>query len=108
MAPAVSRKSNHGAVRQPEGKPTLVAGGAPPPEVAQALQKLAEMQTEALKNSKWVGEKFAEESRAIHYGEREAGTIHGKATPKEAKELLDEGIKVAPLPFPIAQPDELN
>ena len=72
------------------------------------LHKLAEMQAEALKNSTWVGERFAQESRAIHYGEREAGTIHGKATPAEAKELLDEGIQVAPLPFPIAPPDELN
>lgn len=108
MAPAVPRKGNRATIREGEGKSAPVAGGAPPPEVAQALQKLAEMQADALKSSKWVGEKFAEESRAIHYGEREAETIHGKATPKEAKELLDEGIKVAPLPFPIAPPDELN
>lgn len=108
MAPAVPRKGNRAAVRRDNGGTAPVAGGSPPPEVAQALQKLAEMQAEALKSSKWVGEKFAEESRAIHYGEREAETIHGKATPKEAKELLEEGIKVSPLPFPIAPPDELN
>lgn len=108
MAPAVPRKGNRMAAREIGAGPVPVAGGSPPPEVAQALHKLAEMQAEALKSSKWVGEKFAEESRAIHYGEREAETIHGKATPKEAKELLEEGIKVAPLPFPIAPPDELN
>ena len=34
--------------------------------------------------------------------------IAGKATLKEAKELLDEGIEVSPLPFPIAEPEELN
>jgi hypothetical protein len=106
MAPAVPRKGNRDTAG--EGTPAPVAGGTPPPEVAQALHKLAEMQAEALKDSKWVGDKFAEQSRAIHYGEREAETIHGKATPKEAKELLDEGIKVSPLPFPIAPPDELN
>ena len=66
------------------------------------------MQASALKDSTWVGEKFAAESRAIHYGEREAETIHGKATPQEARELFDEGIKVTPLPFPVAPPDELN
>jgi hypothetical protein len=108
MAPAVPRKGNQMTVREREPEAAPVAGGAPPPEVAQALQKLAEIQAEALKSSKWVGDKFAEESRAIHYGEREAETIHGKATPKEAKALLEEGIKVAPLPLPIAPPDELN
>ena len=108
MAPAVPRKGNQIAVKPVDRASAPVVGGAPPPEVAQMLHKLAEMQAEALKNSTWVGERFAQESRAIHYGEREAGTIHGKATPAEAKELLDEGIQVAPLPFPIAPPDELN
>jgi len=108
MAPAVPRKGNQAAARKDNTSTGPVAGGAPPPEVAQALHKLAEMQAEALKSSTWVGEKFAEESRAIHYGEREAETIHGKATPKQAKELLDEGIKVSPLPFPVAPPEELN
>lgn len=108
MAPAVPRKGNQIAGSRNDRNPAPVAGGSPPPEVAQALHKLAEMQAKALKNSTWVGDKFAEESRAIHYGEREAETIHGKATPKEAKELLDEGIKLAPLPFPIAPPEDLN
>jgi len=108
MAPAVPRKGNRATARKGDGASVPVAGGSPPPEVAQALHKLAEMQAEALKSSKWVGDKFAEESRAIHYGEREAETIHGKATPKQAKELLEEGIKVAPLPFPIAPPEDRN
>jgi len=107
MAPAVPRKGNQKtAGSKPETIP--VAGGAPPPEVAQALEKLAKMQAEALKSSKYVGEKFAEQSRAMHYGEREAETIHGKATPRQAKELHEEGIPVAPLPFPVTPPDELN
>ena len=108
MAPAVPRKGNAGGGKRDEGKAMPIAGGSPPPEVTQALQKLAEMQAEALKSSRWVGTGFAEESRAIHYGERESETIHGQATPKEAEELLEEGIKVAPLPFPIAPPDEIN
>jgi hypothetical protein len=108
MAPAVPRKGNRDMPAQREQDSRGMAGGSPSPEAAQALQKLAEMQVEALKGSKWVGEKFAAESRAIHYGEREAETIHGKATPQEAKELFDEGIKVTPLPFPVAPPDELN
>jgi hypothetical protein len=103
MAPAVPMKGN----RRPEAKQP-VAGGALPPEAAAMMHKLAELQAEALKSSTWVGDGFAEQSRAIHYGEREAGQIHGQATPDEARELHDEGIAVMPLLFPVAAPDELN
>ena len=103
MAPAVPRKGNQGPeARQP------VAGGKIPPEAADVLRKLAELQAEALKSSTWVGEKFPERSRAIHYGEREAEPIHGQASADEARELIEEGITIAPLLFPVAAPDELN
>lgn len=108
MAPAVGRKGNQAAGQLQGNAPAPVASGAPSPEMAAAMAKLAAMQAEALKSSTWVGEKFAEQSRAMHYGEREARTIHGKATPGETKELLEEGIAVMPLPFPVAPPDELN
>jgi len=108
MAPAVPKKGNQQVARPAAGQSMDLAGGAIPAEAAEALQKLAQMQAEALKSSRWVGDKFAEESRAMHYGEREAATIHGKATPREAKELFEEGVPVAPLPFPVAPPDKLN
>ena len=79
-----------------------------PAEVMQAMQALAAAQARALENSRWVGDGFAEESRAMHYGEKDLEVIHGKATLAEAKALLDEGISVAPLPFPVAEPDKLN
>jgi hypothetical protein len=103
MAPAVPMKGN----RRPEGRQPAV-GGALPPEAAATLGKMAEMQAEALKSSTWVGDGFAEQSRAIHYGEREAEAIHGQASATEARDLLDEGITVMPLLFPLAAPDELN
>jgi hypothetical protein len=107
MAPAVPKKGNQKAAKtKPDVVP--VAGASPPPEVAQALEKLAQMQAEALKSSKYVGDNFAEQSRAMHYGEREAETIHGKATVKEAKALAEEGVPIAPLPFPVKPPEELN
>lgn len=106
MAPAVPAKGN----RRPEPREARqpVAGGKIPLEVRKAMKALAEAQSKALASSKWVGESFAEESRAMHYGEKDLEAIHGKATLKEAKELLDEGIAVSPLPFPVAEPDELN
>ncbi|WP_374405543.1 DUF1178 family protein [Pelagerythrobacter sp.] len=106
MAPAVPAKGNQRNEVQAARRP--VAGGKIPPEVRRAMEALAKAQARALEKSTWVGEGFAEESRAMHYGEKDLAAIHGKATLEEAKELLDEGIGVAPLPFPIAEPDELN
>ncbi|MGV3555379.1 MAG: DUF1178 family protein [Croceibacterium sp.] len=103
MAPAVPKKGNQRSeARQP------VAGGALPPEAAEMLGKIAKLQAEALKSSTWVGEKFADRSREMHYGERDPQAIHGQATPDEARALLEEGIAIAPLVFPVAPPDELN
>ncbi len=50
------------------------------------------------KNFDYVGEKFPEEARKIHYGETDARGIYGEATGKEVKDLVDEGVSVAPLP----------
>ena len=108
MAPAVPVKGNRRPAA-PAGEDKQVLANAPmTPEVAEALGKLAEAQAEALRNSKWVGDSFAEQSRAMHYGERENETIHGRASADEARALFEEGVPVSPLPFPIAPPDELN
>lgn len=107
MAPAVPKKANQAAAVRDPAKQAM-ASGSMPPQVAEALHKLAEAQAGALKNSKWVGDAFADQSRAMHYGERDAETIHGQATPDEVRALLDEGIPFSPLPFPVAPPDELN
>ena len=107
MAPAVPRKGNRQPVPAVPTKQAM-ARGPMPPEVAEALSKLGEAQARALKDSKWVGDGFADQSRAMHYGEREAETIHGQATADEARELFEEGVPVSPLPFPVAPPEELN
>ncbi len=107
MAPAVPAKSNR-HIPVANDRNAAMTNREIPPEVEKAMQALAKAQAKALEESKWVGESFADESRAMHYGEKDLEAIHGKATLKEAKELLDEGIGVAPLPFPFAEPDELN
>ena len=117
MAPAVGRKGNSTAAasadRQdapvPAPQPGRAVSNAPmPPEVAKALEKLADAQAKALKDSKWVGKGFAAQSRAMHYGEQDQAPIHGEASVKEAQELAEEGVPVAPLPFPVAPPEKLN
>jgi len=114
MAPNVARKGNQLAVptaAQAQSAPApaqAMARGPIPPEALKVMQAMAMMQAKALEQSNWVGDRFAEESRAMHYGEAEPQAIHGEATIKEALELLEEGIEVAPLPFPVAPPGEAN
>jgi len=118
MAPKLVRKGNQlpnvPAVVPADVPPAApaprhpMAKGAMPPEAVQVMRALASMQAEALKDSRWVGDKFAEQSRAMHYGERDAETIHGQATPEDAAALFEEGIEVMPLPFPVAPPGEAN
>jgi hypothetical protein len=71
----------------------------------EAMAKLKEA-VEAIKaNAEDVGTKFPEEARKIHYGEADARGIIGKATPDEAKALVDEGIEIAAIPV---LPDDTN
>ena len=106
MAPSLGRKGNQLAA-QSAGK-VPVSGGRLPPAAQQLMTKMAAMQAAALQQSTWVGDQFAARSRAMHYGERKETTIHGEATLAEASELIEEGIAVMPLPFPVAPPDEVN
>jgi hypothetical protein len=108
MAPAVPAKGNSRADVIPPETARPMANTPMPPEVKKAIAALAKAQAEALRQSTWVGDRFAEESRAMHYGERDETPIHGQATLAEAKALIEEGVPVAPLPFPVAPPDKLN
>lgn len=105
MAPAVPAKGN---ARVEKSTPTQMVRGEMPDEVKHALKALADAQAAALQKSTWVGAEFTEKARSMHYGEADEAPIHGQASKEEAKEMLAEGIAVAPLLFPIAPPDELN
>lgn len=58
-------------------------------EIMREIDRVAE-------KSEDVGERFAEEARAMYRGESEIRYIKGSSTPEEVKELLDEGIPVVP------------
>lgn len=102
MAPAVPAKSNRQSAQVP------VVSGADAAKLRAVMEKLAQAQNEALKDSQWVGRKFAETARAIHYGEQPHQNVHGEVAPEEARALIDEGVDVAPLPFPVIPPDVQN
>ena len=55
-------------------------------------------------NTEYVGEKFAEEARAMHYGEKPHKGIRGRADRETAQELREEGITFQSLPFPVDFP----
>lgn len=106
MAPRVGRKGNQ--LSTASSVPTEGTEPAKADDVQALMQRLAEAQREILKGSEWVGTRFADEARAIHLGEREATSIHGQATPDEARALIEEGVPVAPLPFPVRPPNSEN
>ncbi|HEX8827223.1 MAG TPA: DUF1178 family protein [Xanthobacteraceae bacterium] len=68
-------------------------------------QKLKELRDHVTKNASYVGQRFPEEARKIHYGEAEHRSIYGEASPDEAKALHEEGIEFHPLPV---LPDDKN
>ncbi|MFL6725114.1 MAG: DUF1178 family protein [Sphingomicrobium sp.] len=72
------------------------------------LARLAAMQTELLKNSRWVGDEFTDTARAMHSGEIAPEQVHGNATLEQAKSMADDGIPVAPLPLPVTPPSQVN
>ncbi len=51
-----------------------------------------------------VGERFAEEARSMHYGEKPERSILGQASPAQTLELLEEGILILPLPDILKEP----
>ncbi len=68
-------------------------------------KKLKELREHLTKNADYVGQKFPEEARKMHYGEIEHRSIYGEASPHDAKALHEEGIEFHPLPI---LPDERN
>ncbi|HXL64214.1 MAG TPA: DUF1178 family protein [Xanthobacteraceae bacterium] len=121
MAPRLGRSESAG------GEPLPAAAAAPPtpslpvpmpfappgkgtvaimsPQERELRKKLKELREHIVKNADYVGQRFPEQARKIHYGETEHRSIYGEASPEEAKELHEEGIAFHPLPI---LPDEFN
>ncbi len=55
-----------------------------------------------------VGDAFASEARAIHEGKAEDRGIYGQATPREVRDLVEDGVPVAPLPPEPTKKTDLN
>ncbi len=105
MAPRVGAKSN----QRPAGaRSDFAMVSSDPRGVKEVLAAMAAAQKQLLERSQYVGDRFADEARAIHLGESAERPIHGRATPEQTESLIEDGIKVAPLPFPVIEPGEAN
>ncbi|KIC36473.1 DUF1178 family protein [Leisingera sp. ANG-M7] len=117
MAPRVrpGRKAVSG-VGEPEPQAAPAAAPSPAPAVpapvpsasgpgmlsrpsGEVEKALAELRKKVEENSDYVGGNFVREARAMHLGEAPERAIHGEARLEDARELIEEGVPVMPLPF---------
>jgi hypothetical protein len=68
------------------------------PQEQELRKKLKELRDHVTKNADYVGEKFPDLARQMHYEEIEHRSIYGEAKPEEVRDLIDEGVEVQPLP----------
>jgi hypothetical protein len=89
------------AVEKAVMAPRLARSRETPPPIspAQFRAALLEMRRQVEANCDYVGDRFAEEARRIHYGEIDPHGIYGEATQEESRELADEGIKFGRIPW---------
>jgi hypothetical protein len=59
---------------------------------------MSALRRHVLENFDNVGDRFAEIARRIHYEEEAPRAIYGQTTADEARELIEEGVEVMPLP----------
>ena len=92
MAPAVS-----GSKKKGDDKMAVSSRAAE--QMGQYMAAVKELREQVEQNCDYVGDKFPEEARKIHYGETENRNIYGEATDSEAEELHEEGIEFQRIPW---------
>ncbi|MCB1476910.1 MAG: DUF1178 family protein [Rhodobiaceae bacterium] len=93
MAPSVSTS------RSKERRQSVATVSQPAdPRRQELLDTMRKLKSVVTENADYVGDRFAEEARKIHFGERDARGIYGEATGEEVKSLLDDGVEILPLP----------
>ncbi len=93
MAPQVARKDRGAGAPAPEASHALVS-----PEAAELRQRIRELRAALTRDSDYVGEKFADEARKMHFGEIDRRTIHGEADGEAVRGLLEDGVEILPIP----------
>jgi hypothetical protein len=94
MAPGIPAKSN-----TKSETPRHLTAGPIDPRAAALMQMMRDYRQHVEVNTEFVGERFAEEARKIHYNESERRGIHGVTTADEVQALVEEGIEIHPVPI---------
>jgi hypothetical protein len=81
---------------------------APPDMRSMMMDAMNRVRSHVEENFDYMGDAFATEARAIHEGRSEDRGIYGEATPAEVKSLVEDGVKVAPLPPAAPKKSEVN
>src|SRR5947208_16097464 len=110
MAARLARTDKSMSINVPvESEAPVPAPNAPvamiSPQEREFRAKLKELRDHLTANADNVGKKFPEVARKMHYGELEHRSIYGEASPRDAKDLHEEGIEFHPLPV---LPEERN
>jgi hypothetical protein len=106
MAPRLAARQDNAAEPAPQPAPPQPISASPKNAVAmmspaerELRRKLKELRDHLTKNANYVGARFPDEARKIHYGETEHRSIYGEASAQDAKALHEEGIEFHPLPL---------
>lgn len=74
-------------------------GSVVPDEMRQKAEAMfTAMRKHVAETHDYVGDKFADTARQMHYGETETKPVWGEATVEEAKALAEEGVPAVPMP----------
>jgi hypothetical protein len=100
MAPAVAGTKAQGQVMPPEAQARMRS---------MMMEAMGKVRQHVESTFDYVGDTFAREARAIHEGRSEDRGIYGEASPAEVRSLVEDGVKVAPLPpAPPVAPKKVN
>ncbi|HEY1125818.1 MAG TPA: DUF1178 family protein [Sphingobium sp.] len=108
MAPAVAAKGNQRGTAETPAPVSMSNGTPSEAQFKEMLGALAQAQAQMLEKSVWVGDKFAERARSMHYGEADHALIHGTTSAREARAMMEEGLPVTPLIVPVAPPESTH
>ena len=105
MAPRVARTDLAVSASQQDWVAANEPAALLSPQELELRQRLHELRAQLTDGAEDVGASFAEEARQIHFGEKEHRKIFGRATFEEARDLIEDGIGILPLP---PGPDDRN
>lgn len=98
-APRLNLRVARGDAPAPAPEPMAVSNHPAQSELVQLQARMLKALREIVASTEDVGERFADQARAMHHGEMPHRHIRGQTTADEAVALLEEGVEVMPLPL---------